>query len=96
MTQLRPQDFEIIKFIINSQLPNAQVWLFGSRAKGNAKPFSDTDLLIDNHSPLTLLEFSQIKEALSESSLPMLVDIVDRQTIKPEFFEQIKEDLVAL
>ena len=35
-----------VKKIVNQQSPNAKLILFGSRARGNAKPDSDWDILI--------------------------------------------------
>jgi predicted nucleotidyltransferase len=34
--------------------PNTKVWLFGSRATGRARPYSDLDLAIDVDRPMTL------------------------------------------
>ena len=61
-------------FLIFGKYPEVEeVILYGSRAKGNFKPFSDIDITLKGKiSPETLLS---INCAFSESSLPYLFDI---------------------
>ena len=61
-------------FLIFGKYPEVEeVILYGSRAKGNFKPFSDIDVTLKGKiSPETLLS---INCAFSESSLPYLFDI---------------------
>jgi uncharacterized protein len=79
--------------ILRANLPQStQIWVFGSRATGRARRYSDLDLAIDAGRPLTLDEIAAFAEAFSDSDLPYKVDIVDwrniedgwRQTIMPE------------
>jgi len=49
--------------------PKTKVWLFGSRATGRARPYSDLDLAIDVDRPMTLDELAILGEAFSESDL---------------------------
>ena len=81
-----------VSTILNANLPpRAMVWIFGSRATGGARRYSDLDLAIDAGRPLTLDEIADLSEAFSESDLPYRVDLVDwynldarfRQTIAP-------------
>lgn len=59
---------------------NIKIYLFGSRAKGNYKKYSDIDLLLITHkeapSPQQRLIKSQVEEDLINSSLPYKVDMV--------------------
>lgn len=55
--------------------------MFGSRATGRAKEYSDLDLAIDAGRPLTLDELAVLTEAFSDSDLPYKVDFVDWQSI---------------
>ena len=82
----------LVSTILNANLPpRAMVWVFGSRATGGARRYSDLDLAIDAGRPLTLDEVGCLSEAFSESDLPYKVDVVDwhnldtrfRQTIAP-------------
>src|SRR5689334_232599 len=58
-----------------------EVYIFGSRAKGNYKPGSDIDLAIMNQgvSPKTI---TSVLAAFQESSLPYTVDLVNFPALK--------------
>lgn len=51
-----------------------RVWIFGSRARGDYRQFSDLDVLIGG--PITPSLISSIGEQLEESTLPIRVDLV--------------------
>mgnify|MGYP001612021758 CR=1 FL=1 len=53
------------------------VFLFGSRAGGEASRFSDYDIGIRGEKPLPPLVKATIEEALEESDIPYSVDVVD-------------------
>lgn len=92
-----PKHLVLIQTILWQCLPHsAQVWVFGSRAKQTAKKFSDIDLAIDLGRPLTLAESAQLADAFEESTLPYKVDIVDWQTISPDFKAVIQDDRINL
>ena len=64
---------------------SAQVYLFGSRARGNARRWSDIDVAV-----LPLEQFpagllSSIREALEESHIPFTVDLLDLSDADPAF-----------
>ena len=66
-------------------MPDREVLVFGSRAAGTAKEFSDLDLAIMGEEPLSLREVSALEEALGESDLPFKVDIVEWARIDEGF-----------
>jgi predicted nucleotidyltransferase len=73
---LNDKEKSIVKFILEKHIPKHDVVVFGSRADGIIKPYSDLDLCImgdDSPSPSVL---DDLKEAFSQSDLPMRVDIV--------------------
>jgi predicted nucleotidyltransferase len=43
---LSPHDWQEVKRILQACVPRNEVWVFGSRARGLAKPYSDLDLAI--------------------------------------------------
>jgi len=59
------------------------VHLFGSRAKGTARPGSDIDLVIMNKG-VGNETIRKLKGDLDESSLPYLVDVINYSTIDNE------------
>ena len=94
---MRPEHAAIVREILRRFLPpTARAFVFGSRAQGGARPFSDLDLAIECCRPLGLDLTGQIAEALSESDLPYKVDIVGLSTIDPSFRARIATDLVPL
>ena len=96
MIALKPHELSIVKKIIEQQLPNQNIFVFGSRATAHHKPHSDLDLCIMGEQPLSLLQLSELRETFSNSDLPMRVDIVDGLTASPEFMAIIQKNAVQL
>lgn len=78
---------KIIKNIISKFLNLAEykVFIFGSRATGEAKKFSDYDIGIIGKKPVRGDILAMIEEALEESDLLYNVDIVDFSLISSNF-----------
>lgn len=95
---IQPDDLETIRAILREHLPaGAKVWVFGSRAKGNAKKYSDLDLAIQlQDAALTLELLTALSHAFEESALPYKVDLVDLSTVTPDFRCLIEKDSVIL
>lgn len=73
----RPEEWRIVRDILRAHVPDREIWAFGSRTRGTAKPFSDLDLAVIGDTPLTRDVRAALAEAFSESDLPWKVDIVD-------------------
>ncbi len=71
-----------------------KVWLFGSRARGCQRPFSDIDLLLEGAIDPALL--SSISENLEESTLPFRVDLVREQDLADAYRAGVYKDRIAL
>lgn len=76
--------------------PGIQAWVFGSRATGRARRYSDLDLAIDAGRALTLDEMAALSEAFSDSNLPYKVDFVDWQSVDDHWRQMIGAECVAL
>lgn len=59
----------------------AHVWVFGSRARGDHRPFSDLDVLVEWSSPNARNSLAAFRELLEESLLPIKVDLVELQDL---------------
>jgi predicted nucleotidyltransferase len=89
-----------IKKILTIFLPEgSKVFVFGSRARGDYKKYSDLDLAILSKEPIQSETLLQIQEHFSESSIPFKIDLVDLNKIDPDFklaIEKEKRSLNAL
>jgi predicted nucleotidyltransferase len=89
-------DLEIVKNILKRHVTDYEVRVFGSRIHGNAKKFSDLDLVIMTTNPLSLKVLGDLAEDFSASNLPIKVDIVDWCRISDEFREVISQNYATL
>ena len=87
MFNLSDEDFQLLLDILTAHLSECQVYAFGSRVQGTNHQWSDLDLNIEGKDPVS----SELKEALSESDLPISVDIVDSCSITPAFKKTLKD-----
>jgi predicted nucleotidyltransferase len=94
--QMSLQEWEIVRAILATHIPDLEVWAFGSRARNQAKPFSDLDLAIISEKSLSSSLRAELVEAFSESDLPWKVDVVDWSTTNKVFREIIKQQKVIL
>lgn len=78
--------------IIKKHIPQAKVYLFGSRARGTNNPGSDIDLAIDANQKIPWSTLGMIKEEIEESTIPLFVDIVDLHDIDDNLKIQIQRD----
>ncbi len=63
-----------VRACFQQYLPGTAVWAYGSRVTGNAKPYSDLDLVAFSESNQQM-HISELREAFEESSLPFRVDL---------------------
>ena len=82
---IHPDHWEIVRRILQTRVPQAVVWVFGSRVTGNAKAFSDLDIAIITTQPLPLDVSASLSDDFSESDLPYKVDVVDWATTNASF-----------
>ena len=74
----------------------ASIGVFGSRAGGTTKPWSDLDLVIDAGAPLPLGTMAALREAFDEAPLRWKVDLVDRHMVSEDFGALIDQTAVPL
>lgn len=93
---LAPHDRAEVARILQAQVPELEVWAFGSRVKGTAKPYSDLDLALITAHPLSLERSGALREAFDESDLPIRVDLVDWATTSESFRKIIEQNKVVI
>ena len=73
----------------------SRIGVFGSSARGEARPGSDIDILVEFASPIGLFKFIELEEHLS-NLLGAKVDLVSRKALKPAMGKQILEEVVQV
>jgi predicted nucleotidyltransferase len=97
---LSDQDYDLlVRLAIDPLKTNgAKVWVFGSRARGDFRPFSDIDVLFEfqpHHQPPLGLLFN-IRDDLEQSNMTLKVDLVDRREIAKSYSEGIEIDKIEV
>ena len=90
LIDISPENWRIVRDILQRYVPDREVWAFGSRAKWTAKEFSDLDIAIIGDKPLSIALTADLREAFQESALPFKVDIVDWANITSSFRQVIQ------
>ncbi len=70
------KNIDALKTYLTSRLPGVDIYLFGSRAKGEETPYSDVDIAIKS-SDLNPKDLAWIRFMIEESNFPFKVDLID-------------------
>ncbi len=92
MIDLDQQHLETVRGILAQHVPEYEVLAFGSRVSSSASKFSDLDLVIMTDRALSLRRLRRLREAFSESRLPIKVDLVDWADTDEHFREIIRQN----
>jgi predicted nucleotidyltransferase len=96
MLVLSPVERAQVVGILGRLLPGVEVRAYGSRARGEARRFSDLDLALMSPEPLGPRLRAELREAFSVSELPFRVDLLDWASASEEFRLSIEAELVEL
>ena len=94
-TLARYQDQMIDVFARAIPLKKFEVYLFGSRARGDEQEGSDADLAISGEE-IDRSDLSLIREQWEYSTIPMMLDLVDLKDIGSALSSQIEKGKVLL
>ena len=88
---------EMVQAIVREVDPE-QIWLFGSRARGEGEPGSDVDLLVIEREPFgrerpRLSEISRVRRALSAFRIPK--DILVFSADEVEYWKDSLNHIIA-
>lgn len=86
---LSADELGTVRRILDACLPGAQVQVFGSRATGRSRPFSDLDLLVLEPSRLSLAQRADLRDAFEASRLPFRVDVVEAAGLAPGMAQRV-------
>lgn len=73
-----------------------KVFIFGSRALGGGRKFSDIDIGIKSKEEIDSSTLSDIQEAFEESNLPYNVDVVDFSSVSNQFRDVAEAKIIYL
>ena len=88
---------------LQAQLPQLRrdygvrtLWVFGSYVRGEEKPNSDLDVLVEfDERPLSLFKFIELENHLSDL-LRVQVDLVEKNGLKPALGRRILTEVVPV
>lgn len=91
MIDLAPSYLRTAQQLLAWLAPECEVRVFGSRVKGNAKHYSDLDIVLIGGRRLPPVRVSALREAFADSDLPIRVDVLDWHAIPENFRNVITE-----
>lgn len=96
---LKPRDYELLKTLLIEPFKKSQarVWIFGSRARGDHKTYSDIDILFDDsQNPIPQSFIYESKSSLEDSNLTVKVDLVNLKDLAESYKESVFRDRVEV
>ncbi|TAN48186.1 MAG: nucleotidyltransferase domain-containing protein [Methylococcaceae bacterium] len=99
-TQLHlPEPYlRMVRDVLRTHLPEAEVWAYGSRVNGDYYEASDLDLVARRPGDLSRRQTGlyDAMAAFSESNLPIIVQLVDWAAIPASFHAEIASRYVVI
>lgn len=94
---LTDEQYKILETILIKPLQSrqAELFVFGSRARGNHHPYSDIDIMYKENPESSISDsfVGQIKENLENSNLPIKVDLVSDKDLAKSYRDSVEKDL---
>lgn len=96
--QLQPRHREQIEALLRKHLPGVAVWAYGSRVTGQCHEGSDLDLALrtPDLSPIPADALRALRQALSDSNVPILVEARDWARLPEGFRREIERGYVVV
>ena len=92
------KSLEVIKETVRKHLPedDYRIFVYGSRAAGNAQKWSDIDIGIRGEKEVPVRKLALIAEELEQSKIPYKVDVVDFSKTSAEFKKLALKEIIKL
>lgn len=81
--------------IVSVLIPEAKIYLFGSRARGSYKKHSDIDIALDAGKPLPIQDIDEVKSMLNESNILHLIDVLDFHSVNITMQQAIMKEKIV-
>ena len=75
---------------------NLEIYVFGSRATGKARKYSDIDIAIKSNAKIDTKKISKVEFELEETTIPYKIDVIDLKAISDTFKKCIEKDLIEI
>ena len=94
---LPERDRKEVARILNTTAPGIEVWVYGSRINGTSYKMSDLDLVLRGRDlePIDVTILAAVRNAFSESNIPILVDVLDWAQIPESFRQEVLTDYMV-
>lgn len=86
---LKPEIKAKIIRLCKAIIPSAEIWLYGSRARGDFSDISDIDLALDAGVPIDYILLGELKDILAVANIYHRFDIVDLQSLPESNFKSV-------
>ncbi len=96
MIDLSSDHLALVRSILAEHVPDCEVRAFGSRVNGTARKYSDLDLALVSETPVDPDRIERLKDTFSQSDLPIIVDVVDINTVSDDFRKLIEREWVGV
>ena len=95
---LQPRHWAMLRDLLARYTPDAQAWAYGSRVNGTGHDTSDLDIVLRHSTDVSqdVPGWDDLREALQDSPLPILVDLHLWSRLPPSFHANIEADYVVL
>ena len=84
--------------ILRRNMPNVEVWAYGSRVSGTSHEASDLDLVLRGPGlqPIPGVDIEALREAFRESNIPIIIDAHDWSKLPEAFHQEIEINYVSI
>ena len=83
------------KAILAERFKVQEIGIFGSYVRGEQKEKSDVDILVSFYEPISLFEFMDMEEFLTQI-LGVKVDLVSKKALKPRIGKYVLEEVIYI
>lgn len=92
---VKPEYIKMLTDIFDNYCPEAEIWAYGSRIKAQSHDGSDLDLVVKDFHNNKKSSF-ELKEIISESNIPFIVDINEFDKLPSSFQDEIKKEYIII
>jgi len=91
-TGIDKQTKQKIIALISALIPNAKIYLFGSRARGTHASRSDIDIALDAGQELKPVAVGEVIDVLAGTDIPYKIEVVDFHSVSEEMKKSIIDE----